>query len=91
MKEKYKEYHAFIDIFPVDGVPSRVFEERLLRLTQKILTALGNASAFTYTPSKHFSDSKEDNVELKNKIRTFIKYILITFGRGINTQKFFPL
>ena len=46
---------------------------------------------FTYTPSKHFSDSKEDNVELKNKIRTFIKYILITFGRGINTQKVFPL
>lgn len=91
LKEKYKEYHAFIDIFPVDGVPSRVFEERLLRLTQKILTALGNASAFTYTPSKHFSDSKEDNVELKNKIRTFIKYILITFGRGINTQKVFSL
>ena len=32
---------------------------------------------FTYTPSKHFADSKEDNVELKNKIRTYIKYAII--------------
>ena len=22
LKEKYKEYHAFIDVFPVDGIPS---------------------------------------------------------------------
>lgn len=88
---KYKKYHAFIDVFPVDGVPSNLIKHKILMLTQKVLSVVGNASAFTYTPSKHFSDSLEDNVELKNRIRTYIKYILIALCKGINTQKVISL
>ncbi len=91
LKNKYKKYHAFIDIFPVDGIPNNPIKKKLLLLTQKFLGIIGNASAFSYTPSKHFSDSKENNIELKNKIRTYVKYIFITLCKGLNTQKIFSL
>ena len=61
LKNKYKKYHAFIDIFPVDGLPNNTIKKKLLLLTQKFLGIIGNSSAFSYTPSKHFSDSKENN------------------------------
>lgn len=91
LKDKYKQYHAFIDIFPVDGIPSNYIKHKLLLLVQKTLGIVGNASAFAYTPSKHFCDSKEDNIALKNKIRTYIKYALITLCSGLNTQKVLSL
>lgn len=91
LKNKYKKYHAFIDIFPVDGLPNNIIKKKLLLLTQKFLGIIGNSSAFSYTPSKHFSDSKENNIELKNKIRTYVKYIFITLCKGLNTQKIFSL
>ncbi|MCI7694411.1 MAG: LicD family protein [Veillonella caviae] len=87
LKEKYANYHAFIDIFPVDGVPNNSVKHKILLYCQKLLSTLANASSFSYSASNHFSDSKEVNINLKNNIRTCFKYILITLCFPFSTKK----
>ena len=91
LKKKYSKYHAFIDVFPIDGIPDNMIMHKFLVLIQKTLGVIGNASAFIYLPSKHFSDSKEENISIKNKLRTIVKYILITLLAWVPTQKVFLL
>ena len=55
LKKKYSKYHAFIDVFPIDGIPDNMIMHKFLVLIQKTLGVIGNASAFIYLPSKHFS------------------------------------
>lgn len=45
-----------------------------------------NASAFCFFPSKHFSDSKENYISIKNSMRTILKYIAIVLFSCVNTQ-----
>lgn len=87
LKEKYRKRHIFIDVFPIDGIPDNHKEEKFFLLKQKLLGIIANASSFCFFPSRHYSDSKESNVSLKNTIRTFMKYIAILVFASINTQK----
>ena len=86
LKEKYRKCHLFVDVFPLDGIPDNHNEERQFMFKQKILGIIINASSFCFFPSKHYSDSKESNVSLKNYIRTFLKYIAILLFSFVNTQ-----
>ena len=76
----------FIDVFPIDGIPESHKEEKRFMLKQKILGIMVNASSFCFFPSRHYSDSKESNISLKNSIRTFMKYVAIIAFSFINTQ-----
>lgn len=86
LKAKYRRRHVFIDVFPIDGIPDEPKEERSLLLKQKILGIIVNASSFRFFPSRHYSDSKEKNVSLKNSIRTWMKYVAILLFFFVNTQ-----
>lgn len=86
LKPKYSKRHVFIDVFPIDGIPDNLKEERRFMLKQKILGIIVNASSFCFFPSRHYSDSKESNVSLKNSFRTFMKYLAISFLSFFNTQ-----
>ena len=86
LKEKYRKRHVFIDVFPIDGIPDSHKEEKRFMLKQKILGIMVNASSFCFFPSRHYSDSKESNISLKNSIRTFMKYVAIIAFSFINTQ-----
>ncbi len=84
--DKYKECHVFIDVFPIDGIPNNAISEKIFLLKQKILGIMLNASSFKFFPSKHYSDSKENNIGLKNFIRTIFKYIAIIIFKPLKTQ-----
>ena len=86
LKRKYRECHVFIDVFPIDGVPENEFIEKGFMLKQKLLGIIMNASAFCFFPSKHFSDSKENYISIKNSMRTILKYIAIVLFSCVNTQ-----
>ena len=90
-KKQYQQYHVFIDVFPLDGLPSSDISKRILFLKQKLLWVLHKGSACDYSQSVYYSDSFKKNVSLKNKIRTFFKYIAITLCSGIPTQKILKL
>lgn len=86
LKRKYRECHVFVDVFPIDGVPENEFIEKGFMLKQKLLGIIMNASAFCFFPSKHFSDSKENYISIKNSMRTILKYIAIVLFSCVNTQ-----
>lgn len=79
MKKKYRKQHAFIDVFPIDGIPSNESNEKIFLLQQKILWLLVNASSCTFLASKHYSDSKGKHIAFKNAFRTCLKYLAILF------------
>lgn len=86
LKSKYRKRHLFIDVFPIDGIPNNAEDERNFMIKQKILGIILNASSFCFFPSRHYSDSKEKNVSLKNSIRSLMKYVAISLFSLINTQ-----
>lgn len=87
LKKKYWKRHVFVDVFPLDGIPDDPKEENHFMNRQNILGIITNASAFRFHPSRHYSDSKESNVSLRNFFRTFFKYLAILMFSGVNTQK----
>lgn len=86
LKKKYRKLHVFIDVFPIDGIPDDSKIEHNFMLRQKILGIIINASSFCFFPSRHYSDSKENYISLKNFVRTFMKYIAILLFSFVNTQ-----
>lgn len=86
LKQKYRKLHVFIDVFPIDGIPDSPKIERNFMLKQKFLGIIVNASSFCFFPSRHYSDSKETHISLKNSVRTFMKYIAILLFSFVNTQ-----
>ena len=90
-KKQYQQYHVFIDIFPLDGLPSNDISNKLLYLKQKVLWVLHKGSACDYSQSVYYSDSFKNNVSVRNEIRTFFKYIAITLCSWIPTQKVIKL
>lgn len=91
LKEKYWKRHVFVDVFPLDGIPDDPIEEKHFMNRQNILGIITNASAFRFHPSRHYSDSKESNVSLRNFARTILKYLAIILFSGVNTQKIIKL
>lgn len=86
LKKKYRNCHAFVDVFPIDGIPANNLEEKMFMIQQKIWGIIINASSFCFLPSKHYSDSKDKNISLKNTIRTCLKFVAICLFSMINTQ-----
>ena len=86
LKKKYRKCCVFVDLFPIDGVPDNIQEEKSFAFRQKIFASIANASSFCFFPSRHYSDSKDTNVKLKNLLRTLLKYIAIAVFSTVNTQ-----
>ena len=86
LKKKYRNCHAFVDVFPIDGIPANKLEEKTFMIKQKIFGIILNASSFCFLPSKHYSDSKDSNISLKNTIRTCLKFVAICLFSMISTQ-----
>ena len=90
-REKYREYHVFIDIFPLDGLPENKLQRTIFYYEQKVLGILHNGSACGYSESKHYSDAKGGFKNLKNMVRTVLKYGAITVFSVLNTQSLIRL
>lgn len=88
LKSKYKKCCVFLDVFPIDGIPNNKNKEKYFMFRQKILCSIVNASAFCFFPSKHYSDSKEKYILVKNFIRSLLKYAAIAMFSFADTQKF---
>jgi lipopolysaccharide cholinephosphotransferase len=73
-----KDNAVFIDIFPIDGLPESVFRQFILFREQEFLNFLYHGSAWNYTKSFKYKDSKSRYAELKGVIRTVLKFIAVT-------------
>lgn len=73
-----KDNGVFIDIFPVDGLPKSILRQKLFFKEQEFLNFLYHGSAWNYTKSFRYADSKDTHAKIKGKIRTFLKFIAIT-------------
>lgn len=86
LKKKYQKCHVWVDVFPMGGIPNTPAAERQLMLRQKALEMVCNASSMGFSPSRHYSDSKEAHTSLRNTMRTWVKYLAILLFSGVNTQ-----
>lgn len=80
-----KDNGVFIDIFPVDGLPDSALRQKILFKEQEFLNFLYHGSAWNYTKSFKYADSKDKFANIKGKIRTLLKYIAITFLHPLPT------
>lgn len=80
-----KDNGVFIDIFPVDGLPASEFRQKLLFKEQEFLNFLYHGSAWGYTKSYKYADSKDKRANLKGKIRTILKYVAVTLLHPLPT------
>lgn len=78
---------VFIDVFPVDGLPSDKISQFILFKEQEFLNFLYHASAWNYTMSHKYRDSMGAFANLKGLIRTFLKFIAITLLHPLPTIK----
>ena len=74
-----KDNGVFIDIFPVDGLPKSKLRQKIFFKEQEFLNFLYHSSAWNYTKSFKYEDSKDKFAEAKGIIRTGLKFIAITF------------
>ena len=81
-----KDNGVFIDIFPVDGLPKSRFRQAIFFKEQEFLNFLYHGSAWNYTKSFKYADSKDYLANLKGKIRTTLKYIAITILNPLSTS-----
>ena len=91
LKKKYWKRHVFVDVFPLDGIPDDPKEEARFMNRQNLLGIITNASAFRFYPSRHYSDSKKSNTNLRNFARTISKYLAVVLFSWVNTQKIIKL
>lgn len=82
-----KDNSAFIDIFPVDGLPKKKWRQWLLFKEQEFLNFLYHGSAWNYTRSYKYDDSQKKYSKIKGKIRTVLKFFAITFLYPLPTRK----
>lgn len=86
-----KDNGAFIDIFPVDGLPARRWRQWLLFKEQEFLNFLYHGSAWNYTRSFKYDDSQKKYSRIKGRIRTVLKFIAITFLHPLPTYRLIRL
>ena len=78
---------VFLDIFPVDGLPKSRFQQKLLFKEQEFLNFLHHGSAWTYTRSHRYDDSKSHLAPMKNFVRTTLKFVAVTVLRPLPALK----
>lgn len=73
--------NVFIDVFPLDGLPNNKFVQKIIYFKVKILSILFSSSIHYYRPTSVYNDSSSKFAPIKSKLRTVVKYIMITlFG-----------
>lgn len=82
---------VFIDVFPIDGLPSSSIKRMLRGRTQEFLTVLYRGSACSYTVSHKYNDSEKSNANFRNLMRSLLKFIAITFLRPLPTKSLIRL
>lgn len=82
---------VFIDIFPIDGLPKSRTAQKLLFKEQEFLNFLYHCSAWGYTKSFKYADSKARFAVLKGYIRTYLKYVAVTIFGWLPTYKLIKL
>lgn len=80
-----KDNGVFIDIFPVDGLPKSKVQQKILFKEQEFLNFLYHGSAWNYTRSFKYADSKDRFAKLKGQIRTILKFVAVTFLNPLPT------
>lgn len=86
IRGREKDNAVFIDIFPLDGLPATRFQQKLLCYEQELLYFLYRGSAWSYTFSHKYADSKSKFATLKSYIRTAVKFTAITLFRILPTH-----
>ena len=77
IKGKYSR-RIFIDLFPIDGVESSRFLQKIKAIRLKILISMHMGSITNYQRSHHYDDKAERFGKLKSFVRTSAKYVLVT-------------
>lgn len=78
---------VFIDVFPIDGIPDSLFLQFLLFKEQEFLNFLYHGSAWNYTKSFKYNDSKSSFARWKGIIRTALKFVAITVLYPLPTRR----
>ncbi len=86
-----KDNGVFIDVFPVDGLPHNRMRQMLLFKEQEFLNFLYHGSAWNYTKSFKYNDSKDKLANIKGRVRTVLKFIAISFLYPLPTRKLIKL
>lgn len=76
---------AFVDIFPIDGLPESRSEQQSLFRHQQLLNLLFHGSSMKFTFSNRYVDSKGRFASLKGYIRTFLKFGAISLMHFLPT------
>lgn len=83
--EQYPYSGVFVDIFPIDGLPKSMTEQRKLFNHQQLLNLLLHGSCMKYTFSHHYVDSKGSYAKIKALSRTILKFAAITLMHPLPT------
>jgi lipopolysaccharide cholinephosphotransferase len=86
-----KDNGVFIDIFPVDGLPKSRIRQAIFFKEQEFLNFLYHGSAWNYTKSFKYADSKDHLAKFKGNLRTLLKYIAITILNPLPTSSLIRL
>lgn len=87
-----KEGNAvFIDVFPIDGIPDSLIRQYFLFKEQEFLNFLYHGSAWNYTKSFKYMDSKSRLAKIKGIARTVLKFIAITLLYPLPTCRLIEL
>lgn len=76
---------AFVDIFPIDGLPESRSEQQSIFRHQQLLNLLFHGSSMKFTFSNRYVDSKGKFASLKGYIRTFLKFGAISLMHFLPT------
>lgn len=79
-------FHVFIDIFPLDGVPDNYIARKLLFGINSILHFVYGGSAYAYVKSMRYTDKDGMCTRLQGLLRTIVKYLAITLFRPLSTS-----
>lgn len=85
--ESFSQGGAFIDIFPIDGLPDSKSEQEQLFKKQQRLNTLFHGSSMKYSFSHHYIDSKDGYAEIKALVRTILKFGAITLFHALSSKK----
>lgn len=85
--KQYPYAGVFVDIFPIDGLPSKTDEQEKLFNHQQFLNLLVHGSCMKYTFSLHYADSKDSCIKIKALSRTILKFAAITLMHPLSTKK----
>ena len=77
---------VFVDVFPIDGLPDSSIKQKVFFKEQELLNFLYHGSAWNYTRSFKYRDSKSRFSGVKSAVRTLLKFIAITILYPLPTR-----